>query len=68
MNRDRSLYLVVGLAVGLVVLYFYKIDRGYSWRHSSLEPLNRPKPNDGVFHPAAAPWIEGTCIVCPIRK
>ena len=65
MNRDRLLYLVVGLAVGLVVLYFY---RGYSWRHSPLVPLNRPKPNDGVFHPAAAPWIEGTCIVCPIRK
>ena len=66
MNRDRSLYLVVGLAVGLVVLYFY---RGYSWRHSSLVPLNRhAQPNDGVFHPAAAPWIEGTCIVCPIRK
>ena len=46
MNINRSLYLVVGLAVGLVVLYFYKIDRGYSWRHS----------------PLVAPWIEGTCI------
>ena len=46
MNRDRSLYLVVGLAVGLVVLYFYKTDREYSWRHSYLV--------------AAAPWIEGT--------
>ena len=63
MNRDRSLYLVVGLVVGLVVLYLYKIDRGYSWKHPTLEPLNRhAQPNNGVFHPAAAPWIEGTCI------
>ena len=65
MNRDRSLYLAVGLAVGLVVLYLYKINRGYSWKHSIL---NHAQPNNGVFHPAAAPWIEGTCIVCPIRK
>ena len=63
MNRDTSLYLVVGLAVGLVVLYFYKINREYSWRHSSLVPLNQhAQPNNGVFHPAAAPLIEGTCI------